>query len=388
MPNIRQRKAEAAAERWRIIHEESNQRQKEEEYKLRKKSELISELRNVLSELSKEEARIQSCLRLNREEHTKKFNEYLISFETEFESNPSTNPAPFQIDKSFTDFLSASNLRLEKISEQMKVTDELIQKISSMTFIDELIHKILSMTFIDELIRKSSDIEEKRESERIIKISTPEKETIEISKLEQRIIEILTAKSFLESQVVASVQRMIDFGSNMKDCFQLLETYSNEFISSISMVSYMEKYKKNPNDFKLNSKNLELQYNNLYKLLKGLSEIKGKIETMKSFFSEEFLFKLLFTQQSNDFSFVFEYTKLEFQIKQMKQLFKTVMKYIVKFGQAKFDNCKDFVNEVKRDERDRCKILFVSSSTFVEPVGELLRTELEDSLNKIARIRL
>lgn len=383
MPNFKQRKA-AAAERWRKINEDFCQREKEEEHKLQKKSELISELRNVLSELSEEEARIQLCLRLNREEHTKKLYEYLISFEKEFESNPSTHPAPFQIEKSFTDFLSASNLRLKKISEQMKVIDELIQKISSMTFIDELIHKILSMTFIDELIRKSSDIEAERKSEGIIKIYIPEKETIEISKLEQRIIEILSAKSFFESQVVASVQRMIDFGSNMKDCFQLLETYSNKFISSISMVHYMEKYKKNPNDFKLNSK--YLQSKNLDKLLKGLSEIKGKIEMTKSFFSEELLFKLLFTQQSDDFSFVFEYTKLELQIKQMNQIFKTVMEYI-KFGQAKFDNCKDFVDEVKSDERDRCRRLFGSSSTFVEPVEEL-RKKLEDSLDKIARIRV
>ena len=276
-------------------------------------------------------------------------------------------------------------MRFEKNFEQMKIIDELIQKISSMTFIDELIHKILSMTFIDELIRKSSDIEAERKSEGIIKIYIPEKETIEISKLEQRIIEILSAKSFFESQVVASVQRMIDFGSNMKDCFQLLETYSKEFIPS--MVHYMDKYERNPNDFKLNSKNLELQHNNLDKLLKGLSEIKEKIEMMKSFFSEEFLFKLLFTQQSDDFSFVFEYTKLEFQIKEMNQIFKTVIEYIVKFGQAKFDNCKDFVDKVKSDERDRCKKISGSSSTFVEPVKEL-RKKLEDSLDKIARIRV
>ena len=212
-----------------------------------------------------------------------------------------------------------------------------------------------------------------------------EKETIEISKLEQQIIEILSAKSFLGSQVVESVQRMIDFGSNMKDCFELLETYSKEFIHS--MVRYMDKYEKNPKYFKLNSKNLELQHNNLDKLLKGLSEIKGKIEMMKSFFSEEFLFKLFFTQQSDDFSFVFEYTKLEFQIKEMNQIFKTVRQYIVEFGQAKFDNCKDFVDEVKRDERDRCRRLFGSSSTFVEPIREL-RTKLEDSLDKIERIRV
>jgi len=339
-----QRGLERYEQFWGKIFEDSRKIEQEEDNKLQKKSKLISELRNVLLELLKKHDDIQLCIESKKNEQIEEFNKRMSSFAIEFLSNPSIKPPRFEIYESFIELLSTSKPRLEEISKQMKFINELIEKISS----------------------NSSDIE--------------------ISEHEQRIIEILSAKSFLGSQVVESVQRMIDFSSNMKDCFELLKTYSKKFIPS--MVHYMDKYERNPNDFKLNSKNLELQHNNLDKLLKGLSEIKEKIEMMKSFFSEEFLFKLLFTQQSDDFLFVFEYTKLEFQIKQMNQIFKTVMEYIVKIGQAKFDNCKNFVDEVNRDERDRCRRLFVSLSTFVEPVEELLRKKLEASLSEIARIRV
>ena len=115
------------------------------------------------------------------------FNKRTDSFVIKFLSNPSTEPPPepppeppqFQIDESFLQFLSTQKPILEEISKQISFIDKLIQNIND-----------------------SSDISES----------------------EQRIIDILSAKSFLRSQVVASVQIMINFCSKMRDCLEVLGT--------------------------------------------------------------------------------------------------------------------------------------------------------------------
>ena len=337
MPNIRQRKAAEAAKRWRKNHEEDLKIKQKEYDELQKKSELISESHNVLSELSKKHNHIQSCIDSMKKEHMKKFEEIMDSFAIEFLSVPSTERPQFQIDESFIALLSTSKPRLEEISEKMKFIDKLIEKISS----------------------NSSDISES----------------------EQRIIKILSAKSFLRSQVVASVQKMIDFCSNMLDCLELLGTYSNQILSI--MEHKIRVYKRNPDDFKVDSKRLELQHKDLNELLQGLSELNENIEKSNFLFSKKSLFECIFFIESDEFSSIFEYTQdLEVKIKETNGRFDKITESFVNFVQIEFNYRKQFVYKVELDNHDDNSDN-ENDYDYEEPAG-VLRKALEASLNRIS----
>ena len=358
--NIRQRKA---AERLKQYFEdlancqkENELRQIQEEYKRR----LISGLTDVRSELSEECNRIQSCIESKKNEQIEEFNKRMSSFVIDFLSNPSTEPPPeapqFQIDESFLKFLSTQKPILEKISEQISFIGVLIEKISS----------------------NSSDI----------------------LKSEQRIINILSAKSFLRSQVVGSVQIMIDLCSNMRDCLEVLGTYSEQIISQMNHVITVElrENKRYLGEFEINSMGLKLQHQNLNELSQGLSELRGKIDEMETSFSEKYSIACLFMEsdKSDEFSSVSERTReLDIEIEQMKLRFHEVKEFFVeKFVQPKFNYLYDFVIKVSYDE---CRNSVGDSenesdhlsfwNTYREPAEEL-RKRLGDSLNRIKHIRV
>ena len=124
----RQIRAERAEQRQREFLEFL----KKEKEEAREKSELISSLRSVLVEFSNEQTKIQSGIDSNIKSHLEQLEVIMRNFAIEFKENPSTEkPPPFQIDESFTELLSDSNLRLKEISEQMEVIDVLIHKVSS-----------------------------------------------------------------------------------------------------------------------------------------------------------------------------------------------------------------------------------------------------------------
>ncbi len=269
MPNIRQRKAAEEAERWRKNREDLYQRKKEEEYKLQKKSEFISELRNVLSKLSNKRDCIQSCIESKQNEQIEQFNKRMSSFAIEFLSVPSTERPQFQIDESFIELLSTSKPRLEEISKQMKFIDELIEKISS----------------------NSSDI----------KISEPE----------QRIIEILSTKSFLRSQVVASVQRMVNLGQDIITCLRLLEKYSNDFFEGIDDDDF-----EDPTDFQLDPEMMRSFFEKSAEYVQELTELQKKIEERKELFTKIFSIENLFSVPDDLLSLSESIQQLETELEQ------------------------------------------------------------------------
>ena len=358
--NIRKRKAAAAAERLRKNLEEFNKMKQEEDDKLRKKSELSSELLNVLSELLKNRDCIQSCIQSKKNKLLEEINKRMSSFVIDFLSNPSTEPPPeapqFQFDESFLQFLSTQKPILEEISEQISFIDKLIQKISS----------------------NSSDISES----------------------EQRIIDILSSKSFLRSQVVASVQIMINFCSKMRDCLEVLGTYSEQIISQMNQVITGElcKKKRYLDEFEINSMGLKLQHQNLNELSQELSELQGKIDEMETSFSEKYSIACLFMEsdKSDEFSSVSERTrKLDIEIEQMKLRFHEVKEiFVEKFVQPKFNYLYDFVTKVRNDEylnsvgeSENMSDHIFFWDNYSEPAKDL-RKRLEDSLNRIKHIRV
>jgi hypothetical protein len=301
---------------------------------------LISSLRSVLVEFSNEQTKIQSGIDSSITEHSKKLEVIMRNFAIEFKENPSTEkPPPFQIDESFTELLSDSNLRLEEISEQMKFIDDLIQKVSS---------------------------------------DLPD---ILISEREQKIIDILSTKSFFRSQDVASVQKMIDFCLNMRYCLELLRTYSNKFLSK--MTHEIHRHKRNPEDFTVDPKRFELEHQKLEELLQELSELKKEIEKKNFPFSTKSLGECIFSIESDEFSSIFQDTRmLENRIKEMNITFCDIKTISVKFVETQIHSRTDFVRSVYSSNSDDCSD---NENDYDEPAGDL-RKELEKFFDQIKHI--
>jgi hypothetical protein len=305
--NRKQKKAALAEQQQREHHEIL----KKEEEEARKKFELISSLWSILTELSNEQASIQSGIDSSINEHTERLEEKMRDFVIKFKEEPSIKPPPFQIDESFMVLLSNSNLRLEEISEQMKFIDDLIQKVSS---------------------------------------DSPD---ISISEREQKIIDILSAKSFFRSQDVESVQKMIDFCLNMRDCLKLLRTYSNEFLSKMKQKIMIHKRKSE--DFTVDPKRFELEHQKLEELFQELSELKKEIEKKNFPFSTKSLGKCIFSIESNEFSSISEDTRmLEDRIREMNRTFCDIKTISVKFVETQINYRKDFVHSVHSSNYDDC----------------------------------
>ena len=332
--NRKQKKAERAEESQREVREFL----KKEEEEARKKFELISSIRSVLVEFSNEQTKIQSGIDSSITEHSKKLEVIMRNFAIEFKENPSTEkPPPFQIDESFMVLLSNSNLRLEEISEQMKFIDDLIQKVSS-----NLPYSSFS---------------------------------------EQQIIDILSAKSFFRSQDVESVQKMIDFCLNMRCCLELLRTYSNKFLSK--MTHEIHRHKRNPEDFTVDPKRFELEHQKLEELLQELSELKKEIEKKKFPFSTKSLGECIFSIESDEFSSIFQDTRmLENRIKEMNITFCDIKTISVKFVETQIHSRTDFVRSVYSSNSDDCSD---NENDYDEPAGDL-RKELEKFFDQIKHI--
>lgn len=312
-----------------------------QEKKAGKKSELISSLRSALSELSKEQARIQSDIDLCIKEHTQRLEEIM----RRLAENPFTEPPQFQIDESFTSLVSDSNRKLEEISKQMKFIDDLIQKVSS----------------------DSPDIEI----------------------FEQKIIEILSAKSFFRSQDVASVQKMIDSCLNMRDCLKHLRTYSDMFLSK--MRREIGIHASNPELFNVDSDRFKLEHKKLEELLQQLSKLKEEIEKGNIYFSTKSLVECIFSINFDEFSSSFENIQtLEDRIKEMNKRFYEIRKSLVEFVENQIICRKAFVREV-HCEAYRCGYNSCSDGendfSNEEPIVGL-RRELSSSLNQIKELRV
>lgn len=282
-----------------------------EQEKERKNKELILSLKKVRTELTKEQAKIQSSTDACIEEHKKRLEEIMREFMENFKQDPSTEHPQFQIHESFMSLLSDSNLRLEEISKKI-------------TFIDGLIEKV------------SPDSQEIQN----VSLDLPK---IEISEHEQKIIDILSANSFFRSQDVESVQTMINFCLNTRIC---LDDYLIPYLNEFRRVMRNEIFKQEKQtDFTIDSKALEDQQ--LEQFLQELSELKEEIEKRKiPFFSITSLAEFIFSINPADFLSISEDTRrLENIIKDMKKIFSIKKESFVEFVQSHIDRCDSLVHK-------------------------------------------
>ena len=291
----KQRRAEAAQQRLNErIKSSINEHEKE-----RKKLELISSLRSVLSELSNEHDKIQSSIDSCIKEHTQRLEEKMKEFMIKFEQDPSTEPPPFQIEESFKVLLSNSKLKFQEISKQIEFINGLIQNVSS---------------------------------------DLPDSS---ISKHEQIFIDILSAYSFFRSKDVASVPTMIEFCLNMRVCLEHLITYLTKFRSA--MRNEIIRHGKKPTDFTIDPK--ELKDQQLEEFLQNLSKLRNEIEERKiPFFSTTSLVEFIFSINPADFLSISEDTRrLEDRIKEINQIFYIKKKSFVEFVEGWINHCDRLV---------------------------------------------
>ena len=273
-----------------------------------KKFELISSLQSVLLELSKEQAKIQSCIDSFIEEHKNQLEKEMREFMIKVERDPFTELHPFQIDESFRVLLSNSKLKFQEISEQIEFINGLIQKVSSDS---------------QEIQNVSSDLPK-----------------IEISKQEQFFIDILSAYSFFRSQDVASVPTMINF----QIC---LDDYFIPYLTKFRFVMRNEIIRQGKQtNFTIDPEVLESKHQQLEQFLQDLSKLIIEIEERKiPFFSIISLAEFIFSINPADFLSISEDTRrLEDTIKKMKKIFCIKKESFVEFVQSYIDHCDNLVH--------------------------------------------
>jgi hypothetical protein len=233
---------------------------------------------------------------------------------------------------------------LEEISEQMKVIDVLIQKVS------------------------------------------PDLPDSSISKREQQIIDILSANSFFRSQDVASVKKMMDFCLNMRVCLEHLRTYSETFISK--MEREIRRQKIDPANFTIEPQRFELEHRKLEELLQELSELNEEIEKRNFLFSTNSLVECIFSIKPDEFLSISEDTQtLEDRIKEMNKRFSEIKKSLVEFVESQIFCRQAFVRDVHHRGGYNSGSDGENDSKSEDPTGNLRKILLE-SFEQIRRRRV
>lgn len=151
------------------------------------------------------------------------------------------------------------------------------------------------ISFIEELIRKVS--------------TDPEFSKLEL--LEQGMIMILLAKSFLESRAVATIQRMVNLGQDIITCLRLLEKYSKDFFEGIDDDDF-----EDPTDFQLDPEMMRSFFEKSAEYVQELTKLQKKIEERKELFTKIFSIENLFSVPDDLLSLSESIQQLEAELEQ------------------------------------------------------------------------
>ena len=171
--------------------------------------------------------------------------------------------------------------------------------------------------------------------ELIQKISSSE--PIEYSELEKQIIAILSVKSFLESQAVARLQRMINLCPSIHECLQLLETYSETFFNGMKYGPNQDEHRSNEDEDedesipKIDPKMMRSFLEKLDTLLHQLTELQLKIDGIKAVFSERYSLESLFSGCHVLLSLLESSQQLQDELEQKTLDFQTFRNKVVTF---------------------------------------------------------
>jgi len=210
---------------------------------------LLSQLGAVRTELQRGQSSINQCIQNENKETVAEFETQLKKIIYSSLSNygpPVPNTVTFDI-SSLSQKISELKEKQHKSFEQLLIIQDLIQKISS-------------------------------------------SESIQFSELEKQIIAILSVKSFLESQAVARLQGMINLCPSIRQCLQLLETYSEKFFKGMKYGPNEEEHPDEVEDDdeipkKIDPTTMKPFFEKLDMLLRQLMELQRNIYEIKEVFS-------------------------------------------------------------------------------------------------------
>ena len=252
------------------------------------KKQVILTLVQILSELFKTKSGIDSknadFIRKCAEEYERQLKTWM----TNSLSTGSGVPVLIPVNPDFEKHLSEVKPILESLSRQISFIEELIQKVST-------------------------DLEFSK-----------------LEVLEQGMIMILLAKSFLESRAVATIQRMINLGQNIRECLMFLEKYSEDFFKELDIDDF-KKNRKDSTDFQLDSGTMRSFFETSAEYVQELTELQTKIEEIKALFSEIYSIESLFSVPDNLLSLSKSIQQLEAKLEQKTLDFRKFRETVVKF---------------------------------------------------------
>lgn len=165
------------------------------------------------------------------------------------------------------------------------------------------------------------------------------------SEVEKRIIEILSVKSFLESQAVARLRGMINLCPSIRECLQLLETYSRVYYNGMRYGPDEHEHPDEDEDEdedksipkKIDPKKMLPFYQKLDTLLPQLTELQQKIDEIKAVFSEGRSLDSLFSGCDELSSLCASSQQLQDELEQTTLGFQNFRKEVVEFFEREFD---------------------------------------------------
>ena len=316
---------------------EQKNKEKAEQQRANKKKSILSQLNNILAELSNTQHRIESSNDAIIKECMDEIQKQMIKSMIDFLSTGSAIPSSIPVDPSFSNHLSRVNPELKRLSEQISILQELIRKI---------------------------------------------KEDIpELSEREQQIVQILLCKSFLESRGIPRVLNMIELCRMMYKSLELLETYSDEIFCE--MEKEIEKRGLESKEFDIDQDGMRNNKQSLDKILPVISGLNDKFVKISSSFSEKYSIDTLLSGSEELLLLVESIKNIQKDIEEKTDELDQIRQSVIKFVELELSFRFDFVQEVERDDYESASAAFNDPDDFYrfyeEPAGNL-RLELKKSL--------
>ena len=281
----RMRKAQREID-FQRYHLQQKEKEKAEQQRANKKNSSLSQLNNILAELSNTQHRIESSNDAIIKECMDEIQKQMRKSMIDFLSTGSAVPSSIPVDPSFSNHLSRVNPELKRLSEQISILQELSRKIK--------------------------------------------KDIPELSESEQQIVQILLCKSFLENQAVVGVQGTINLGQHIRKCLGYFSKYSEDFFNELDDDDFV-KHRENPEDFQLTPDEMRSFFQKLDENFQEMTKLLEKIKEIKVLFSERYSLESLFSVHVDLLSLSKSTLQLEAELERKTLIFFEFRETVVNF---------------------------------------------------------
>lgn len=242
---------------------------------------------------------IDDAIAKNINQYQKALQEYTESLLSD--DPPKTPPPVHETSPDFQEIISSAREKLKQISEQILIVQELIRKVSS-------------------------------------------SELTAHSKIEQRIVDSISANYFIESQEALSVTKMITVCSELNTFLNNLNLYSGKLLEEIS--NEISEFQIDPDIFQSYKRIID-------SFSQRLCDLQERILKTKNDFLQYSTIESLFSKSDDSFNFYVTVKLLEDEIERITTRFSleisTSEQSVFHFMKTKFDFYTKFVDQVATD---------------------------------------